>query len=45
VNGRRLLSRREFVSRVLGAAGAAAIAVFGHVPAQGGIINCPGSLI
>jgi hypothetical protein len=42
-NGRRLLSRREFVSRVLGAgAGAAAIAVFGHVPAQGGIINCPG---
>jgi hypothetical protein len=39
----RVLTRREFVSLVLGAgAMAAAIAVFGHVPAQGGIVNCPG---
>jgi len=39
----RVLTRREFASLVLGAgAAAAAIALFDYVPAQGGIVNCPG---
>jgi hypothetical protein len=44
-NGRRLLSRREFVlSRVLGAGDRRPrrSRCSGHVPAQGGIIHCPG---
>jgi len=40
----RLLTRREFASLVLGAgAAAAAIALFDYVPAQAGIVNCPGT--